>query len=117
MYSSTNGFAYESFLDEMARAAKMDPIAFRRQHFDSPRLHALADKLEAVSGWKQRKAGEGYGMSLTYCFSSWAAHVVKVSKAKAGGITIAQGVDGDGLRRGGQPRRHPPAGGGASSWR
>ena len=88
VYSSTNGFAYESFLDEMARAAKMDPIAFRRQHFDSPRLHALADKLEAVSGWKQRKAGEGYGMSLTYCFSSWAAHVVKVSKAKAGGITI-----------------------------
>ena len=45
VYSSTNGFAYESFLDEMARAAKMDPIAFRRQHFDSPRLHALADKL------------------------------------------------------------------------
>ena len=88
VYSSTNGFAYESFLDEMARAAKMDPIAFRRQHFDSPRLHALADKLEAVSGWKQRKAGEGWGTSLTYCFSSWAAHVVKVSKAKTGGIAI-----------------------------
>lgn len=88
VYSSTNGFAYESFFDEMARAAKMDPIAFRRQHFDSPRLHALADKLEAVSGWKSRKAGEGWGMSLTYCFSSWAAHVVKVSRAKAGGIAI-----------------------------
>ncbi len=88
VYSSTNGFAYESFLDEMARAAKMDPIAFRRQHFDSPRLHALADTLEAVSGWKQRKAGEGFGMSLTYCFSSWAAHVVKVSKARNSGIRI-----------------------------
>ena len=88
VYSSTNGFAYESFLDEMARAAKMDPIAFRRQHFDSPRLHALADKLEAVSGWKQRKAGEGFGMSLTYCFSSWAAHVVKVSKARNNAIRI-----------------------------
>lgn len=88
VYSSTNGFAYESFLDEMARAAKMDPIAFRRQHFDSPRLHALADKLEAVSGWKQRKAGEGFGMSLTYCFSSWAAHVVKVSKARNNAIRV-----------------------------
>ncbi|HEX4936220.1 MAG TPA: molybdopterin cofactor-binding domain-containing protein, partial [Gemmatimonadaceae bacterium] len=88
VYSSTNGFAYESFLDEMARAAKMDPIAFRRQHFDTPRLHALADTLERVSGWKGRKAGEGYGMSLTYCFSSWAAHVVKVSRAKTGGIAI-----------------------------
>ncbi len=84
VYSSTNSFAYESFLDEMARAAKMDPIAFRRQHFDSPRLHALVDKLESVSGWKDRKAGTGYGMSLTYCFSSWAAHVVKVSKAGTG---------------------------------
>jgi isoquinoline 1-oxidoreductase beta subunit len=27
-------------------------------------------------------------MSLTYCFSSWAAHVVKVSKARNGGIRI-----------------------------
>lgn len=88
VYSSTNSFAYESFLDEMARAAKMDPIAFRRQHFDSPRLHALADRLESVSGWAQRKPGSGYGMSLTYCFSSWAAHVVKVSRARTGGISI-----------------------------
>ena len=88
VYSSTNSFAYESFLDEMARAAKMDPIAFRRQHFDSPRLHALADKLQAVSGWSERKPGAGYGMSLTYCFSSWAAHVVKVSKGRTGGIRI-----------------------------
>ncbi|MFN8570847.1 MAG: molybdopterin cofactor-binding domain-containing protein [Gemmatimonadaceae bacterium] len=27
-------------------------------------------------------------MSLTYCFSSWAAHVVKVSRAASGGIAI-----------------------------
>jgi len=37
-------FAIESFIDELARKAGQDPIAFRRAHLGKePRLHAALD--------------------------------------------------------------------------
>ncbi|MBL7808134.1 MAG: xanthine dehydrogenase family protein molybdopterin-binding subunit, partial [Saprospiraceae bacterium] len=65
VYASTNGFAFESFLDELAAQAGKDPIAFRRQHLKDDRMQRLLDKLEAVSGWKNR--GKGYGVAITEC--------------------------------------------------
>ncbi len=52
VYSSTNGFAFESFMDELAASAGKDPIDFRRQHLWGGRYHELLNKLEEVSGWK-----------------------------------------------------------------
>lgn len=84
VYASTNGFAYESFMDELAAEAGKDPLAFRRQHLKSDREQKLIDKMEEVSGWKNRQKNEGYGAAITECFSSTAGHVVKVSKAGSG---------------------------------
>ncbi len=88
VYASTNGFAYESFLDELAVAAGKDPIDFRKQHLKDDRLHRQLDKLSEVSGWKKRQKNEGYGMAITECFESPVGQVVKVSKSAGGGIKI-----------------------------
>jgi isoquinoline 1-oxidoreductase beta subunit len=88
VYASTNGFAYESFMDELAVAAGKDPLDFRRQYLKEERLHTLIDKIEEVSGWKSRKKNEGYGVAITECFASTVGHVVKLSKNADGKVKI-----------------------------
>lgn len=90
VYASTNGFAYESFIDELAHQAGKDPMTFRRDHLPEERLHRLIDKMEAVSGWKSRQKGAGYGVAITECFSSTVGQIVKVSKSATGGVKIDQ---------------------------
>lgn len=88
VYASTNGFAYESFIDELAHEARQDPMTFRREHLPDERVQKQLDKLAEVSGWNSRKPGEGYGMAITECFSSTVGQVVKVSKNPNGGVKI-----------------------------
>jgi isoquinoline 1-oxidoreductase beta subunit len=88
VYASTNGFAYESFMDELAIAAGKDPLDFRRKYLKEERLQKLIDKMEEVSGWKGRKKNEGYGVAITECFESTVGQVVKVSKSANGGVKI-----------------------------
>jgi isoquinoline 1-oxidoreductase beta subunit len=88
VYASTNGFAYESFIDELAHEAGKDPLDFRKQHLWEERYQHLISKLEEVSGWKTRKKNEGYGVAITECFSSIVGEVVKVSKDSTGKVKI-----------------------------
>jgi isoquinoline 1-oxidoreductase beta subunit len=88
VYSSTNAFAFESFIDELAAAAGKDPIDFRKQHFGDGRYHELANKLTEVSGWKNKGKNTGYGVAITECFSSIVGEVVKVSRQTDGKIKI-----------------------------
>jgi len=88
VYASTNGFAYESFIDEMAHAAGKDPLEFRRQHLDNDRYQALIDQLIKLSNWNTRGKNEGWGVAITECFSSIVGEVVKVSRKPDGKIKI-----------------------------
>jgi len=88
VYASTNGFAYESFLDELAVEAARDPLDFRRKYLKDERCQRLIDKIEEVTGWKNRKKNEGYGVAITECFSSTVGEVVKVSKNADGKVKI-----------------------------
>ncbi len=86
--ASTNGFAVESFIDELAHAAGKDALAFRMEHFADARYRALINRLRAVSGWKAEGTGKGWGIAVTECFGSIVGHVVKVSRRRDGKIKI-----------------------------
>ena len=88
VYASTNGFAYESFMDELANKAGKDPLQFRRHYLKDERCQLLIDKLEKVSGWKNRKKNEGFGVAITECFDATVGQVVKVSRNKDGKVKI-----------------------------
>jgi isoquinoline 1-oxidoreductase beta subunit len=88
VYASTNGFAYESFMDELALAAGKDPLDFRRGLLQEDRYQNLIDTLEEKTGWKTKPKNAGWGVAITECFGSIVGEVVKVSKDASGKIKI-----------------------------
>src|SRR5439155_1593986 len=67
--STANAFARESFMDELAAAAGVDPLEFRLRHLTNDRLRAVlvavADKFGWKRAWKKnsstQKSGGGLG--------------------------------------------------------
>ena len=47
-----NSFAHESFIDELATAAKQDPVAFRLQYLQDPRASELLQATAERAQWK-----------------------------------------------------------------
>ncbi len=88
VYSSTNGFAYESFIDELSREAGQDPLDFRRKYLGSERYQTLINTLEEKSNWKARGKNEGWGVAITECFKTTVGEIVKVSRKADGKIKI-----------------------------
>jgi isoquinoline 1-oxidoreductase beta subunit len=88
VYASTNGFAYESFMDEVALAAGKDPLDFRRGLLREDRYQNLIDILEEKTGWKSRGKNSGWGVAITECFGSIVGEAVKVSKKADGKLKL-----------------------------
>jgi CO/xanthine dehydrogenase Mo-binding subunit len=59
--SQTNVFAIESFMDELALAAGVDPIEFRLRHLKDARARAVIEKVAAMAGWKAGRKADGAG--------------------------------------------------------
>jgi isoquinoline 1-oxidoreductase subunit beta len=87
---SHNVFVVESFIDEMAAAAKQDPVAYRRALLGkSPRAKAVLDLAAEKSGWGQPlPKGSGRGVSLQFVFGSYLAQVAEVEVAKDGSVRV-----------------------------
>ncbi|MBT9492788.1 MAG: xanthine dehydrogenase family protein molybdopterin-binding subunit, partial [Paucibacter sp.] len=83
---SQNVFFLESFVDELAHAAKADPLKFRLQMLsEQPRLRAVLELAAAKAGWgKPAKAGIFRGIAVAESFGSYVAEVAEVSIAKDG---------------------------------
>ena len=80
--STHTAFATECFRDEIARASRRDPYAFRRALLARhPRHLAALDLAAAQAGWgKPLPAGHAHGLAVHESFGTVVAQVLELSK-------------------------------------
>jgi isoquinoline 1-oxidoreductase beta subunit len=95
--ASSIGFVLESYMDELAHAAGVDPLEFRLRHLDASRkvsdalepkeptldcnrMRAVLELAAKKSGWGPKMgAGQGRGIACHYSFHTYAANVAEVT--------------------------------------
>src|SRR5712671_217436 len=84
-----NVFVVESFIDELAHAAKQDPFLYRKAHATDPRAIAVLTLAAEKADWgKTLPARRGRGISLQFAFGSYSSTVVEVDVALDGSIRV-----------------------------
>ncbi len=71
-----NVFAIESFMDELALRANVDPLDYRLRQLEDKRAIALLERLAEHSGWYERKPSRNDGWGLGFArFKNRSAYV------------------------------------------
>jgi CO/xanthine dehydrogenase Mo-binding subunit len=80
-----NVFAAESFMDELADKAGIDPVAFRLRHLSDPRARQVIESVARRSGWRpDAERGIGRGAGIGFCrYKNTAAYVAIIAEVEA----------------------------------
>ena len=87
---SSNTFAVESAIDELAAAVKWDPIEFRLNNLPAGRMKNVLTALKTLSGWTTTPAsGRARGVAIAAGFGSYVGQVAEISvNATTGAVTV-----------------------------
>jgi CO/xanthine dehydrogenase Mo-binding subunit len=82
--ATLNVFAIESFMDEMAERAGMDPVAYRLSVLSDARARAVVEHVARLSGWAARiPSGTGHGRGIGFArYKNLAAYAAVVAEVE-----------------------------------
>jgi isoquinoline 1-oxidoreductase beta subunit len=83
-------YAVESFIDELAHNAKIDPVEYRLSLMqEQPRAQAVLKKAADIADWKTPlPAGHGRGVAVSAVFGSFVATIVELEVQANKGMRI-----------------------------
>jgi nicotinate dehydrogenase subunit B len=86
-----NVFAIESFMDELAAAANIDPIELRLAHTKDPRARAVIEAVAKAANWKAGEKGNGtrgrgFGFAKYKTVATYNAVIVDIEIDRASGV-------------------------------
>lgn len=87
--ATANNFAREAFMDELAAAAGIDPLAFRLEYLNNPRIKTVLEVAAEKFGWtkriKKKNPDRGIGLACGTEKNSVVAACVEVSVDRTNG--------------------------------
>ena len=102
--SNALSFVVQSFIDELAHGAGVDPVTFRlnllgdqglvgtagKDGYDAARMKGVLALVAAKSGWGKTRLGPRQGMGVAFHFShlGYFAEVVQAKVAESGEVTV-----------------------------